>query len=191
MKKPDKKIIIGISGASGAIYSIKLLQTLKELGIETHLVISKAAAITISQETDWKVSNVTKMADFHYNIEDIGSRIASGSFKTVGMIIMPCSVKTMSEIASGVTGNLLSRAADVVLKEQRKLVLAVRESPLHIGHLRTMLHLAESGAVIAPSLPAFYPRPTNIDQLVDHSVGRILDLFNIDTDLVKRWDGLN
>ena len=189
MENP-RKIIIGISGASGAIYGIRMLEALKKTGVESPLVISKAACITIGQETDWKVSDVTKLADFTYNIEDIGARIASGSFKTIGMIVAPCSVKSMSEIATGVTSNLLSRAADVVLKEHRKLVLAVREAPFHLGHLRAMTHLAEIGAIIAPPLPAFYPRPQSVDEIINHSIGRILDLFDIEMDLVKRWDGL-
>lgn len=186
----NKKIIVGISGASGAIYGIRVLEALKAAGVETHLVISKAAGITITQETSWKVSDVTKLADFSYNIEDIGAKISSGSFKTMGMIVAPCSVKTMSEIACGVTSNLISRAADVVLKERRKLVLAVRETPFHLGHLRTMTSLAEMGAVIAPPLAAFYPQPTNIDEIINHNTGRLLDLFDIETNLVKRWGGL-
>jgi len=189
MKKNDK-IIVGISGASGAIYGIRLLEALKSAGVETHLVISKSAGIAINAETDWKVSDVMKLADFQYNIEDIGARISSGSFKTMGMIILPCSVKTMSEIATGVTSNLLSRSADVVLKEHRKLVLAVREAPFHLGHLRTMTHLAEIGAIIAPPLPAFYPRPKTVDEIINHNVGRLLDLFGIEANLVQRWDGL-
>ena len=189
MENPNK-LIVGISGASGAVYAIRLLGALKKAGIETHLVISKAAAITIHLETDWKVSDVMKLADFTYNIEDIGGSIASGSFKNMGMVIMPCSIKTMSEIATGVTGNLLSRAADVVLKERRKLVLSVRETPLHIGHLRSMMSLTEMGAIIAPPLHAFYPQPKTIDEIIDHSVGRVLDLFDIESDLVKRWQGI-
>jgi len=186
----DSKIIIGISGASGAIYGVRLLETLRIAKVETHLVISKSAGITINAETGMKVSDVASMADFQYNIEDIGARISSGSFRTMGMIVLPCSVKTMSEIASGVTSNLISRAADVVLKERRKLVLAVRESPFHLGHLRTMTHLAEIGAIIAPPLPAFYPQPKSIDELINHNVGRLLDLFGIETNLVQRWAGL-
>lgn len=186
-----KKLIIGISGASGAIYGIRLLQALKEAKIQTHLIISKAAKITISQETGIKVSTVAKLADFNYNIDDIGASIASGSYKTLGMVILPCSIKTMSEIATGVTGNLISRAADVVLKERRKLVLAVREAPLHLGHLRSMVCLAEMGAIIAPPMPAFYPLPKSIDEIINHSVGRILDLFEIETNLAHRWDGLS
>lgn len=186
----SQRIIVGISGASGAIYGIRLLEELKKSGIETHLAISKAAGITISQETKWKVSDVAKLADYSYNIEDISARIASGSFKTMGMVVMPCSVKAMSEIASGFTTNIISRAADVVLKERRKLVLAVRESPLHLGHLRNMARLAEMGAIIAPPVPAFYQMPQSIDDVINHFIGRIFDLFDIETDLVKRWDGV-
>ncbi len=188
MKK--QRLIIGISGASGAIYGIRLLEVLKNSEIETHLVISKAANITISQETGMKVSDVSKLADVSYNIDDIGAAISSGSFSTMGMIIAPCSVKTMSEIATGVTSNLLSRAADVVLKERRKLILSVRETPFHLGHLRTMTNLAEMGAVIVPPLPAFYPNPQNVDDIVNHSVGRLLDLLGVENELVKRWKGL-
>lgn len=185
----SQKIIVGISGASGAIYGIRLLEELKKSKIETHLVISKAAGITITQETGYKVSDVSKLADFSYNIDDIGARIASGSFKNMGMVVAPCSVKSMSEIATGVTTNLLSRAADVALKDRRKVVLAVRESPFHLGHLRSMVHLAEMGAIIAPPLPAFYHMPQSVDDIINHSIGRILDLFDIETDLVQRWDG--
>lgn len=187
--KNTRKIIVAISGASGAIYGIRLLETLKQAGIETHLIISKAAGITINLETGWKVSAVAKLADFTYNVEDISARISSGSFKTSGMVVIPCSVKTMSEISTGITSNLISRAADVILKERRKLVLAVREVPFHLGHLRTMTNLTEMGAIISPPLPAFYPQPKTIDDLVNHSVGRILDLFDIETNLVKRWEG--
>ena len=188
--KNDRKIIIGISGASGAIYGIKMLEALRKANVESHLVISKAAGITISQETGWKVSDVAALADFTYNIDDIGARISSGSFKTLGMVVVPCSIKSMSEIATGVTANLISRAADVVLKERRKLVLAVREAPFHLGHLRSMTHLAEIGAIIAPPLPAFYSNPLSIEDIINHSVGRLLDLFDIEHDLVERWDGL-
>ncbi|MCE3232303.1 MAG: 3-octaprenyl-4-hydroxybenzoate carboxy-lyase [Rickettsiaceae bacterium] len=184
------RLIIGISGASGAVYGLRLLQALKSTDIETHLVISKAGHITISQELGLKISDVNQLADWCYNVDDIGAAISSGSFKTMGMVIAPCSVKTMSEIATGVTSNLLSRAADVILKERRKLVLCVRETPFHLGHLRTMTSLAEMGAVIVPPLPAFYPNPQSVDDIVNHSVGRILDLFDLENDLVKRWQGL-
>ncbi len=185
-----KKIIIGISGASGAIYGIRLLEALNEAGVETHLVVSKAGLLTISQETKFSYSDIQKLADYSYPVNDIGASIASGSFKTMGMVIAPCSIKTMSEIATGVTSTLLTRAADVVLKERKKLILAVRETPLHLGHLRTMVSLSEMGAIIAPPLPAFYTTPSSIDDIINHSVGRILDLFEIENAFVKRWQGV-
>ncbi len=185
-----KKIIVGITGASGVVYGVRLLEALKSTGIETHLVVSKAAQLTLSQETSLKATDLQKLADYNYQPVDIGASIASGSFRAEGMIVAPCSVKTMSEIATGVTSGLISRAADVCLKERRKLVLMVRESPLHLGHLRTMAALAEMGAVIAPPLPAFYPKPENIDTLINHNIGRILDLFEVENSLVERWKGL-
>jgi 4-hydroxy-3-polyprenylbenzoate decarboxylase len=184
------RLIIGISGASGAVYGLRLLEALKLTDIETHLVISRAGNITIFQELGLKISDVTKLADVSYNIDDIGAAISSGSFATIGMVIMPCSVKTMSEIATGVTSNLLSRSADVVLKERRKLILSVRETPFHLGHLRTMTSLAEMGATIVPPLPAFYPHPKTLDDIVNHSVGRVLDLLGVENELVSRWKGL-
>lgn len=182
-----QKIILGISGASGVIYGIKALELLRELNIETHLVMSNAAALTLTYETAYTVKDIEAMADVNYSIKNIGATIASGSFKTMGMLIAPCSVKTMSEIATGVTSNLLSRSADVVLKERRRLVLMVRETPLHTGHLRTMTSLSEMGAVVAPPVPAFYTNPESIDDIVTQSVGRALDLFDLDADSVKRW----
>lgn len=181
------RLVVGISGASGAVYGIRMLQTLRELGVESHLVLSKAAEMTIAYETDWKVADVKALADVCHPVQDVGAAISSGSFKTLGMVVAPCSVRSMSEIATGVTSNLLTRAADVVLKERRRLVLMVRETPFHVGHLRTMLSLAEMGAIVAPPLPAFYGRPKNIDSLVDHSVGRVLDLFDLDNGTVRRW----
>jgi 4-hydroxy-3-polyprenylbenzoate decarboxylase len=178
---------VGISGASGVIYGVTLLKALKACGVESHLVMSRAAEMTLGYETDVKAADVRALADHAYPVADVGAAIASGSFRTLGMVVVPCSVKSMSEIATGVTSNLLTRAADVTLKERRPLVLAVRESPFHLGHLRTMTALAEMGAVIAPPLPAFYPRPASIDALVDHSVGRLLDLFGIDNPLAYRW----
>ena len=189
-----QRLIVGISGASGAIYGIKMLEALQSediaKNVETHLVVSNAAKITLTAELNMKISDVQHLADYYHNITDIGASIASGSFKTMGMVIAPCSVNSMSEIATGITSNLLSRAADVVLKERRKLVLMVRETPLHTGHLRTMTKLSEMGAILAPPLPAFYTKPETIEQLVNHSVGRILDLFDIDSSLVSRWNGL-
>ena len=181
------RLIVGISGASGAIYGIRMLQALRDLPIETHLVLSKTAELTIAYETDWKVAGVKALADVCHPVQDLGAAISSGSFRTLGMLIAPCSIRSMSEIATGVTSSLLTRAADVVLKDRRRLVLLVRESPLHAGHLRTMLTLAELGAIVAPPLPAFYNRPQTIEDLVDHTVGRALDLFDLDTGQVRRW----
>jgi 4-hydroxy-3-polyprenylbenzoate decarboxylase len=184
-----KRLIIGISGASGTIYGVRLLEMLRKAEFETHLVMSKSAEMTLAYETDVKPRDVRALAAVHYPVSDIGAAISSGSFPTMGMIIAPCSIRTMSEIATGVTSSLLSRAADVVLKEKRRLVLAVRETPLHGGHLRTMTTLADIGAVIAPIVPAFYNRPRTVDDIVNHTCGRLLDLFGIDTGTVKRWKG--
>jgi flavin prenyltransferase len=184
-----KRLIIGISGASGTIYGVRLLQMLRKAEIESHLVMSKSAEMTMAYETDFKPKDVRALADVHYPVSDIGAAISSGSFPTLGMIVAPCSIRTMSELATGVTSSLLSRAADVVLKEKRRLVLAVRETPLHGGHLRTMMTLADIGAVIAPIVPAFYNRPQSVDDIINHTCGRLLDLFGIDTGIVKRWKG--
>ncbi|MBF0562812.1 MAG: UbiX family flavin prenyltransferase [Alphaproteobacteria bacterium] len=186
---PVPRVIVGISGASGVIYGIRLLETLRSLSVESHLVMSRAAELTLSRETDLKAADVRRMATVSYPVEDVGAAISSGSFLTLGMIIAPCSVRSMSEIATGITSTLLSRAADVTLKERRRLVLMVRETPLHLGHLRTLVTLAEMGAVIAPPLPAMYIRPDSVADLVDHSVGRVLDLFGLDTGMVTRWSG--
>jgi len=183
------RLVIGISGASGAIYGIRLLKALKPLAVETHLVISRAAELTIAYETDYKIPDVRALADASYAIGDLGAAIASGSFRTLGMVIAPCSIKTMAEIATGVTSSLLTRAADVTLKERRRLVLALRETPLHTGHLRSLLALSEMGAVVAPPVPAFYAQPESLDAMVDHTVGRLADLFGLDTGGVKRWAG--
>lgn len=183
----QQRLIIGISGASGIIYGIRLLELLKTTAIETHLVITPSAELTLSYETDFKIAELKALADKVYPVKNIGAAIASGSFKTMGMIIAPCSVRSMSEIATGVTSNLLTRAADVVLKERRKLVLLVRETPFHTGHLRTMTALSEMGAIIAPPLPGFYSAPKTIDDIINHSVGRTLDLFDIDVGVVSRW----
>jgi flavin prenyltransferase len=184
-----KRLIVGISGASGTIYGVRLLEMLRKAEIETHLVMSKSAEMTMVYETDIKPKDVRILAAVYYSVSDIGAAISSGSFPTMGMIIAPCSIRTMSEIATGVTSSLLSRAADVVLKEKRRLVLAVRETPLHGGHLRTMTTLTDIGAVIAPIVPAFYNRPQSVDDIVNHTCGRLLDLFAIDTGTVKRWKG--
>ena len=187
MSKSANRIIVGISGASGIIYGIRMLEVLRAAGVETHLVISKAAEMTLAYESDLKSKDLREMADVFHPQTDIGASISSGSFPTMGMVIAPCSIRTMSEIATGITGSLMSRAADVVLKERRRLVLAIRETPLHTGHLRTMLQLSEMGAIIAPVMPAFYNRPQSLDDIVNHSVGRMLDLFGIEADFVKRW----
>lgn len=187
MSKSANRIIVGISGASGIIYGVRMLEVLRKAGVETHLVVSKAAEMTLAYEMDMKAKELREMADVYHPQTDIGASISSGSFPTLGMVIAPCSIRTMSEIATGVTGSLMSRAADVVLKERRRLVLAIRETPLHTGHLRTMLQLSEMGAIIAPVMPAFYNRPQSLDDIVNHSVGRMLDLFGIDADFVKRW----
>ena len=180
-------MIVGISGASGVIYGVRMLEMLRELGIESHLVMSKSAEITLAYEMDMKVAAVRALADYDYPMEDIGAAPSSGSFRTLGMIVAPCSIRSMSEIATGVTANLLTRAADVTLKERRRLVLMLRETPLHSGHLRNMLSLSDMGAIIAPPVPAFYARPDSIDDLVNHSVGRVLDLFDLDAGNLKRW----
>jgi 4-hydroxy-3-polyprenylbenzoate decarboxylase len=189
MAKAATRLIVGISGASGTIYGVRLLELLRKTEVETHLVMSRSAEMTLAYETDIKPKDVRALASVHYAVTDIGAAISSGSFPTMGMIIAPCSIRTMSEIANGVTASLLSRAADVVLKEKRRLVLAIRETPLHVGHLRSMTVLAEIGAVIAPIVPAFYNRPRSVDDIVNHTCGRLLDLFGIDTGIVKRWKG--
>lgn len=182
-----QRLVVGISGASGIIYGVRLLQLLRDHPVETHLVMSKSAELTLNYELDMSADEVRSLAAEVHAIKNVGASIASGSFPALGMIIAPCSVRTMSEIATGVTSSLLTRAADVTLKERRKLVLMVREAPLHTGHLRTMTALSEMGAIIAPPMPAFYARPQTIDDLVNHSVARVLDLFDIDTQGIKRW----
>jgi len=181
------RVAVGISGASGVAYGIRLLEALSDLGAESHLVMSKAAEMTIAYETPLKPKQVAAKADRVYAIGDIGAPLASGTFKTKGMIVAPCSVRTMSEIATGVTTTLLSRAADVTLKERRPLVLMVRETPLHLGHLRTMTALAEMGAIILPPVPAFYSEPRTLSDIVDQMVGRALDFFGHDWPVMKRW----
>jgi 4-hydroxy-3-polyprenylbenzoate decarboxylase len=181
-----RRLIIGITGASGTIYGIRMLEKLRDLPIETHLVMTKAAEVTLAYETDLKVAEVHALADVVYPVIDIGAAISSGSFKTLGMVIAPCSIHSMGEIASGVTGNLLSRAADVVLKERRRLVLMLRETPLHLGHVRAMQAVTEMGGIIAPPVPAFYARPKTVDDIVNQSVARVLDLFDIEAG-AQRW----
>jgi 4-hydroxy-3-polyprenylbenzoate decarboxylase len=186
MAKP-KRLIVGISGASGIIYGVRVLEALREGGVETHLVMSRSAEITLAYEIGMKVAEVHALADIVHPIQDIGASIASGSFRTEGMIVAPCSIKSMSEIAAGTTGTLLTRAADVVMKERRRLVLMVRETPLHMGHLRTMANVSEMGAIVMPPVPAFYHKPKTIDDIVNQTVGRALDLFGFDLGIVKRW----
>ena len=184
-----RRLVIGLSGASGTIYGIRMLEMLQKTDIETHLVMSKSAEMTLVYETQFKPKEVRALASVNHPAADIGASISSGSFATMGMIVVPCSIRTMSEIATGVTSSLVSRAADVVLKEKRRLVLAVRETPLHVGHLRTLTTLAEIGAVVAPIVPAFYNKPKTVDDIINHTVGRLLDLLGIETKLVKRWEG--
>jgi len=187
-----KKMIIGISGASGVIYGIRLLSVLRDLpDVETHLVVSRAGAITIGLETEYTLEQVTTLADVTYREQDIAARISSGSFKTDGMIVIPCSMKTLAGIAQSFSDNLLLRAADVVLKDRRRLILVARETPLHLGHLRLMTQLTEMGAIIAPPMPAFYHKPQSLDDIINQTVNRVCDLAEIELpqDLFTRWDG--
>jgi 4-hydroxy-3-polyprenylbenzoate decarboxylase len=189
MAPEQRRLIVGISGASGVIYGVRMLELLRDTDVETHLVMSKSAELTLSYETSFKPKDVKALASVNHPATDIGAAISSGSFPTMGMVIVPCSIRTMSEIATGVTSSLLSRAADVVLKEKRRLVLALRETPLHGGHLRTMTTLADIGAVVAPIVPAFYAKPKTVDDIINHTVGRLLDFFGIETKVVRRWQG--
>lgn len=186
MSKPQR-MIIGISGASGVVYGVRLLEALQPLPVETHLVMTHASKLTLAHETDLTEQDVRALADAWYPIHAVDAPLASGSFATLGMIVAPCSIRCLSAIATGVTSDLLTRAADVVLKERRRLVLMVRETPLHTGHLRAMAAVSELGAIVAPPVPAFYARPATLDDVIDHTVGRLLDLFGIDTGRVKRW----
>jgi 4-hydroxy-3-polyprenylbenzoate decarboxylase len=181
------RLIVGISGASGAIYGARILELLQPLAVETHLVMSRSAEVTLALETDLKPADLRARADVVHGVGDLAAPISSGSFPTIGMIVAPCSVRSMAEIATGATTTLLTRAADVVLKERRRLVLMVRETPLHTGHLRTMTALSEMGAVIAPPVPAFYARPHSLAEMIDQTLGRILDLFGLDSGTVHRW----
>jgi 4-hydroxy-3-polyprenylbenzoate decarboxylase len=190
MTAEHPRLIVGISGASGAVYGVRLLQALRKARVESHLVITRAGQMTLTQETSLKLADIAALADHVYGEQDIGAAISSGSFATSGMIVAPCSVRTLSEIAYGTTGNLVSRAADVVLKERRRLVLLLRETPLHLGHLRAMTAVTEMGAIVYPPVPAFYAQPASIEQMVDHTIGRVLDLFEIDSDGVSRWEGM-
>lgn len=190
MASTPQRLIVGISGASGAAYGIRILQVLQGSGIETHLVMSESAKLTLATETDLTVREVEALATEVHHARNIGATISSGSFKTMGMVVAPCSIRSLSEIAYGNTSGLLTRAADVVLKERRRLVLMVRETPLHHGHLKAMLQASENGAVIMPPVPALYARPQNLEEMIGHTVGRCLDLFEIDTSLVTRWAGV-
>jgi 4-hydroxy-3-polyprenylbenzoate decarboxylase len=181
------RLIIGISGASGVAYGVRLLRMLQDSMIETHLVMSRAAQVTLAHETDHKIQAIKDLADVYYDIDDMAAAISSGSFLTLGMIVAPCSVKTLAEIATGVTTTLISRAADVVLKERRRLVLMVRETPLHAGHLKNMVAVTEMGGIIAPPVPALYAKPQTLEDMIDHNLGRALDLFGIASDHVHRW----
>ena len=186
-----KRLIVGISGATGAILGIRMIEILsKDPEVEVHLVVSEAGAQTIAAETEWNLEEVTRLCDYTYEISDIGASISSGSFQHDGMVIAPCSIKTMSMISNSINSNLLVRAADVTLKERRKLVLLVREAPFHLGHLRLMANLAEIGAIIYPPVLAFYYKPKSVDDIVNHTVGRVLDQFGINRDLFERWKGL-
>ncbi|MBV8512875.1 MAG: UbiX family flavin prenyltransferase [Xanthobacteraceae bacterium] len=189
MATEPRRLVVGISGASGVIYGVRMLELLRDTDVETHLVMSKSAELTLAYETEFKPKEVKALASVNHPATDIGAAISSGSFPTMGMVIVPCSIRTMSEIATGVTSSLVSRAADVVLKEKRRLVLALRETPLHGGHLRTMTTLADIGAVVAPIVPAFYAKPKTVDDIINHTVGRLLDFFGIETKVVRRWQG--
>lgn len=182
-----KRLVVGLSGASGAIYGIRLLEVLRGLPVESHLVVSGAAEVTLAYETHYKVAEVKALADRVYGNRDMAAAISSGSFKTIGMVVAPCSVKSLAEIASGVTGSLLARAADVTLKERRRLVLMVRETPLTAGHLHAMAAVSEMGGIIAPPVPAFYAKPESLEQMVAQTVGRVLDLFDLEAPGVGRW----
>ena len=188
MSKPmTDRLIVAITGASGVQYGIRLLQVLRASPLETHLIMSKSAKVTLAYETDLKVAEVEALADQVHSNDDIAACVSSGSYRTRGMVVAPCSMKTLAEVATGVTSSLISRAADVVLKERRRLVLLTREAPLHLGHIRNMATATEIGAVIFPPVPAFYSRPQSLEDMVDHTVGRVLDLFEIDAGLVTRW----
>ncbi len=191
MSSHPRRLIVGITGASGAIYGVRLLKLLQATGIETHLVMSRSARVTLTQEMNLGVADVSALASVVHPADNIGASISSGSFKTMGMVIAPCSMRSLAEIASGVTSSLVTRAADVALKERRRLVLLVREAPLHLGHLRAMTAATEMGAIVYPPVPAFYARPANLEQMVDHTLGRVLDLFDVENAAVSRWGGLN
>ena len=184
-----RRLIVGISGASGFVYGARLLTLLRGLGVETHLIVSKSAQVTMAYETELKLQDVLALADHHHRSDDLAACISSGSYRTLGMVVAPCSMKTLAEIATGASSTLLTRAADVVLKERKRLVLMVRETPLTLAHLRNMVAATEMGAIIAPPVPAFYARPATLDEMIDHTLGRVLDLFELDAGTVTRWSG--
>jgi 4-hydroxy-3-polyprenylbenzoate decarboxylase len=184
-----RRIIVGISGASGFVYGVRLLELLRASGVETHLVVSRSAQITMAYETDYKLADVIALADRHHRNDDLAACISSGSYRTLGMIVAPCSMRTLAEIATGVSSSLMSRAADVVLKERKRLVLLARETPLHAGHLKNMLAVTEMGAIVAPPVPAFYAKPNDLAEMIDHTLGRVLDLFGLESGVVRRWSG--
>jgi 4-hydroxy-3-polyprenylbenzoate decarboxylase len=184
-----RRLVVGISGASGVIYGVRLLRLLRDLEVESHLVVSRSAQVTLAQETQMRIADLQALADVNYPNTDIGAAISSGSFRVDGMIVAPCSIKTLSEVATGCTSSLLSRAADVMLKERRRLVLMVRETPLHAGHIRSLAAVTDAGAIVYPPVPAFYARPKTLEQMVDHTLGRVLDLFDIESRTVRRWSG--
>jgi 4-hydroxy-3-polyprenylbenzoate decarboxylase len=188
MTHPVRRLVVGISGASGIVYGIRVLELLHKAKVESHLVMTNSATLTLGYESSLKLGDVERLADVVHSNSDMGANIASGSFKTLGMIIAPCSVKTMAAIATGYTDSLIARAADVVLKQRRRLVLMVREAPLHLGHLRSMAAVTEAGAIVFPPVPAFYAKPKTLAEMIDHTVGRALDLFDIDTGTVFQWD---
>ncbi|URZ07025.1 UbiX family flavin prenyltransferase [Clostridium felsineum] len=185
--KDSKKLIVGITGASGIIYGTRILEILKELNIETHLIVSKAAEITLALETEMQLKDLYRLASITYSVDDIGAAVSSGSFQNMGMIIAPCSIKTLSQIAYSINDNLITRAADVTLKERRRLVLMVRETPYNLSHIRSIEAVMENGAIVFPPVPAFYTKPKTVMDIVDQSIGRALDLLGIDTGKVKRW----
>ena len=186
---PPRRLIVGISGASGFVYGARLLALLRRLDVETHLIVSKSAQVTMAYETELKLQDVVALADHHHRSDDLAACISSGSYRTLGMVVAPCSMKTLAEIATGTSSTLLTRAADVVLKERKRLVLMVRETPLTLAHLRNMVAATEMGAIIAPPVPAFYARPATLDEMIDHTLGRVLDMFELDAGTVTRWSG--
>lgn len=190
MSHAPRRLIVAITGASGTAYGVRLLQVLQDTDIETHLVLTDSAKLTMAAETDFQPTQVQALADVVHSAKNVGATIASGSFVTLGMVVAPCSINTLSEIAWGITGNLISRAADVTLKERRRLILLVRETPLHAGHLKSMQQVTQNGAIVMPPVPALYVKPKSVDDVIDHTVGRVLDLLGLETDLVQRWNGL-